>query len=290
MDHILEVKNLSKVYQGFTLDNISFKLQRGTITGLIGPNGAGKTTTIKLLMNMIKKKSGHIRIFGLDYSNSEKEIKNRIGYVGEEQYYYQNKTIKWTEKFVSGFYDRWDPHMFRDFVEKFKLPINKKIKNFSKGMKLKLSFAVALSHNPELLILDEPTSGLDPVIRREILDLLTELRQKEELSVFLSSHITDDLYRISDHISYMVDGKIIIDEVKDELLARWKKINYKPGSLPAGVEQGLMNVEKQLFGSSGITNKYSEIAELLTEGIKKGDIKIENVNLDDILISLVNGE
>jgi len=117
-----------------------------------------------------------------------------------------------------------------------------------------------------------------------------ELKQKEDLSVFLSSHITDDLFRVSDHISYMVDGEIIIDEVKDELLARWKKIIYKPEALPAGVEKELMNVEKQLFGSSGITNRYSEIAGSLEEGVKRGDIKIENVNLDDILISLVNGE
>ncbi len=290
MDYVLEVKDLRKEYQGFVLDDISFRLPHGTITGLIGPNGAGKTTTIKLLMNMIRKKSGEIKIFGLDYIANEKEIKNRIGYVGEEQYFYQNKTIKWTEKFVSGFYKNWNSIMFNNFVEKFKLPLNKKIKNFSKGMKVKLSFAVALSHNPELLILDEPTSGLDPVVRREILDLLMELKQKEELSVFLSSHITDDLFRISDHISYMVDGKIIIDEIKDDLLSRWKKVIYKPDAIPAGVEKDLMNVEKQLFGSSGITNKYSEIAEILSEGVKKGNIKIENVNLDDILISLVNGE
>ena len=290
MNYILEVDNLRKEYQGFTLDNISIKLPRGTITGLIGPNGAGKTTTIKLLMNMIKKKSGDISIFGLNYKSDEKEIKNRIGYVGEEQYFYQNKTIKWTEKFVSGFYKNWDSDVFNTFIDKFKLPVNKKIKNFSKGMKVKLSFAVALSHNPELLVLDEPTSGLDPVIRREILDLLMELKQKNELSVFVSSHITDDLSRISDHISYMVDGRIIISEVKDELLARWKKINYKPDSLPEGIEKRLMNVEKQLFGSSGITDKYQELSSFLTEGIKKGDIKVENIGLDDILISLVNGE
>ncbi len=290
MDYALEVKKLRKKYQGFTLKDISFKLPSGTITGLIGPNGAGKTTTIKLLMNMIRKNSGDIKIFGLDYSVNEKEIKNRIGYVGEEQYFYQNKTIKWTEKFVSGFYNKWDSEMFKNLITKFQLPLNKKIKKFSKGMKVKLSFAIALSHNPELLILDEPTSGLDPVIRREILDLLMELKQKEELSVFLSSHITDDLFRISDQIAYMVNGEIIINEVKDDLLARWKKIVYKPDTLPGDVESGLMNVEKQLFGSSGITNKYPEIAGSLEDGVNRGDIKIENVNLDDILISLVNGE
>lgn len=289
-ENVLEVKNLVKRYKDFTLDQVSIDLPRGTITGLIGPNGAGKTTTIQLIMNMIKKNSGEIRIFGLDYARAEKEIKNRVGYVGEEQYFYQNRTIKWTEKFVSEFFDRWDREVFAAFVRQFGLPTNKKIKKFSKGMKVKLSFAIALSHNPELLILDEPTSGLDPVVRREILDLLLELKRKRELSVFLSSHITDDLYRISDHIAYMVDGKIILTEVKDELMSRWKRIIYKPGVLPPGVEGDLKNIEKQLFGSTGITDRYPEMEALLKDGIAQGDIRVENVGLDDILISLVNGD
>lgn len=290
IENVLEVKNLVKRYKGFTLDQVSINLPRGRITGLIGPNGAGKTTTIQLIMNMIKKNSGEIRIFGLDYARWEKEIKNRVGYVGEEQYFYQNRTIKWTEKFVSEFFDGWDRETFAAFVTQFGLPTNKKIKKFSKGMKVKLSFAIALSHNPELLILDEPTSGLDPVVRREILDLLLDLKRKRELSVFLSSHITDDLYRISDQIAYMVEGKIILTEVKDELMSRWKRIIFKPDALPSGVEADLKNIEKQLFGSSGITDHYPEMEDLLKDGVARGDIRVENVTLDDILISLVNGE
>jgi len=289
MKYVIEVDSLKKEYPGFTLDNISLKLPRGSITGLIGPNGAGKTTTIKLLMNMIRADAGSVAIFGLNYRHDEKEIKNRIGYVGEEQYFYQNKTLAWTERFVSSFYREWDGNAFARFVESFKLPAKKKIRHFSRGMKVKLSFALALSHNPSLLILDEPTSGLDPVIRREILDLLIDLKRKEELSVLLSSHITDDLFRISDLITYMVDGRIIISEVKDELLARWKKIVYRPGVLPDAVEKRLKNVEKQLFGSSGITDDYPQLARHLAAGVSKGDVKVENVNLDDILISLVNG-
>ena len=287
MNNVLDVKNLRKEYKGFTLNNITLQLPKGYIMGMIGPNGAGKTTTIKLLMNMIKSNGGDIKIFGMDYHKSEKEIKNGIGYVGEEQYFYQNKSVNWTGKFVSNFYKDWDQDKFNNFLKEFKLPKNKKVKQLSRGMKVKLSFAIALSHNPELLILDEPTSGLDPVIRREILDLILELKQQNELSVLLSSHITDDILRISDFITYIVEGEIIISEVKDELLSKWKKINYKSDSLPPGLEEKLFNIQKQLFGSSGVTNKYDEIKEKLAEGISGGNIKVENVNLDDILITLV---
>jgi len=290
MENPLQVMNLRKEYNDFLLDDISLALERGHIMGLIGPNGAGKTTTIRLLMNMIKKDGGDVRLFGLKYPQDEKAIKNRIGYVGEEPYFYQNRTIRWTEKFVSSFFTGWDSGVFASFVKKFDLPWKKKIKHFSKGMKVKLSFAIALSHHPELLILDEPTSGLDPVVRREILDLLLDLRNKRELSVFLSSHITDDLYRVSDRIAYMVNGRILITEVKDELMARWKRIIFKDGALSPEVETRLMQVEKQLFGSAGITNNYPQLAEALRDGMARGDVKVENVNLDDILISLVNGE
>lgn len=287
MTNVLEIKDLRKEYQGFILDNITLQLPKGYIMGIIGPNGAGKTTTIKLLMNMIKSNGGDIKIFGMDYHKSEKDIKNRIGYVGEEQYFYQNKSVNWTGNFVSNFYKDWDQDKFDNFLKEFKLPKNKKVKQLSRGMKVKLSFAIALSHNPELLILDEPTSGLDPVIRREILDLILKLKQQNDLSVLLSSHITDDILRISDFITYMVEGKIIISEVKDELLSKWKKINYKSDTLPPGVEEKLFNIQKQLFGSSGVTDKYDEIKEKLAEGISGGNIKVENVNLDDILITLV---
>ena len=151
MENLLKVKNIRKDYKEFSLKDVSFDLQKGSIMGIIGPNGAGKTTTIKIIMNILRANSGEVEIFGLNYKDNEKEIKNRIGYVGEEQYFYQNKTIKWTEKFVSSFYKNWDKDMFNKLLNDFELSRTKKIKELSKGMKVKLSFAIALSHNPDLL-------------------------------------------------------------------------------------------------------------------------------------------
>ena len=287
--NVLEVKNLRKEYKEFTLDNVSFSVPAGYIMGIIGPNGAGKTTTIKLLMNLIKPEGGEINIFGLDPRKNEKEVKNRIGYVGEEQYFYQNKTVAWTGRFVSQFFKQWNNNKFNAFLEDFKLSRTKKVKELSRGMKVKLSFAIALSHQPELLILDEPTSGLDPVIRREILDLLLKTSREENKSVIISSHITDDLARIADIITFMINGKIRLTGEKDDLLANWKRIHYKKGALSKNITASLNNVQDQVFGSSGLTGHYLKIKDRLADGIGKEEIKVENLNLDDILISFVKG-
>ena len=286
-DTILEVKNLRKEYREFALRDISLSLPKGSIMGIIGPNGAGKTTTIKIIMNMLQAKSGDVRLFGLNYKQHEREIKNRIGYVGEEQYFYQNKTIRWTEKFVSAFYRDWDSDLFARLLEEFQLTRTKKVKELSKGMKVKLSFAVALSHHPDLLILDEPTAGLDPVIRREILDLLLTKSQDEDKSVILSSHITDDITRIADYIAFMINGRIEIADTKDHLLSNWKKIHFKNGTLTDEIGSKLLSISKQMFGSAGLTDRYLALRPLLEKGIGSQDIVVENVNLDDILISLV---
>jgi ABC-2 type transport system ATP-binding protein len=156
-------------------------------------------------------------------------------------------------------------------------------------MKVKLSFAIALSHQPELLILDEPTSGLDPVIRREILDLLTKTSKEENKSVIISSHITDDLARIADMITFMINGKIRLTAEKDDLLDNWKRIHFKKGTLNENIIATLSNVQNQVFGSSGLTGNYLEIKDQMADGIGKEEIKVENVTLDDILISFVKG-
>jgi ABC-2 type transport system ATP-binding protein len=287
MEHIVHVKGLRKEYKEFVLDNISFTVPEGHILGVIGPNGAGKTTTIKLLMNQIQADDGELSLFNMNYRDSEKEIKNRIGYVGEEQFFYLNKTIDWTGKFVAQYYEKWDENTFNSLLMDFKLSRTKKARELSKGMKVKLAFAIALAHDPELLILDEPTSGLDPVIRREILDLLKTISQDHNKTVIISSHITDDLARIADYISFMNDGKIVLEAEKDELLSNWKKIHFKKDALSDSVVSGLIQVEDHMFGSCGITRNYHGIRESLTEGLNNESIKVENVNLDDILISIV---
>jgi ABC-2 type transport system ATP-binding protein len=157
-------------------------------------------------------------------------------------------------------------------------------------MKVKLSFAIAFAHNPDLLILDEPTSGLDPVIRREMLDRLLEFRGDGERSIFISSHITDDIMRIADHVAFIVDGKIVIHAEKEDIMTNWKRIHFRPGSIPEEIASSLRCVESHAFGNSGVTNRFSEIESEIAVSLKTGDSKVENVSLDDVLIAFVKGD
>jgi ABC-2 type transport system ATP-binding protein len=287
METILEIKKLRKEYDEFVLDSIDWNIPKGYITGLIGPNGAGKTTTIKLILNQIEADSGQVNVFGKDHTHDEIAIKNRIGYVGEEQYFYDTRNANWTGKFVSHFFSQWDMEKYYKFLDDFQIPRKKRIKKFSKGMKVKLSMAIALSHNADLFILDEPTSGLDPVVRRDLLDLLRKIADEEKKTVLISSHITDDLERISDFITYMICGRIAKTASKDDLQANWKKIHFTKDSLDQKVIDSLKSVEDHMFGCSGITDDYLKIKDALSQGLTGGDIKVESLGLDDILISLV---
>jgi ABC-2 type transport system ATP-binding protein len=288
-ENILELQSVQKRYKGFALDGISLSLSQGYILGLIGPNGAGKTTTIKILMNMVKRDGGEVQVFGLDPKRNAKQIKNKVGYLGEEQYFYGNKTVAWTGKFVSTFFDNWDTNTFQSLLSYFQISRTKKTRELSKGMKVRFSLALALSHHPELLILDEPTAGLDPVIRREVLELLQKKSKNEGKSVIISSHITDDIMRTADLVAFLIEGKIVLTSEKDELLSNWKRIHYKKGVLGSSIEDSLKRRKDHAFGSSGVTDRYLEIKDSLAQGITEEVIKIENVNLDDILISLVKG-
>lgn len=287
MDNILEVRNLRKEFREFTLDDVSLAIPKGYVVGLIGPNGAGKTTTIKIMMNMLKPDAGEVEVFGTDYKSSEKKIKNGIGYVGEVQYFYEDKKVGWTGDFVAGFYERWDKNAFDRLLNGFGISRSKRVRELSRGMRVKLTLAMALSHDPDLFLLDEPTSGLDPVIRREILEILQNSMEGGEKSVLISSHITDDIARIADYIAYMVEGRIALFEEKDSLLENWKKLHFKKGSLNHGIADSLTGVSENVFGLSGITKNYAGIKKLLKNGIEKGEVKVENLGLDDILMSLV---
>jgi ABC-2 type transport system ATP-binding protein len=290
MNNIVEINNLRKVYKGFILDNISLNIPKGSILGLIGPNGAGKTTAIKIMMDMVQAQIGSVRIFGMDHRKHIKHLKNRIGYVGEDQYFYGDKTVAWTGKFVSDFFDNWDINMFQKLLTDFSISRTKKTKELSKGTKVKLSLALALSHNPELMILDEPTAGLDPVIRREVLELLRTFPEDGKKSVIISSHITDDIARVADYVTFLVEGRIALSETKDELLSKWKRIHYKDGALKDSIVSTLTSRKAHMFGNSGVSSDYPALKGTLAEGMAREEIKVENVNLDDVLIALVKGE
>jgi ABC-2 type transport system ATP-binding protein len=201
MEPILELQNVTKKFPGFTLQDVSFSLEPGYIMGFIGANGAGKSTTIKLIMNLLRRDSGEIRVFGLDISKHENEIKNRIGFVYDENHFYEELTIREMKTIIAPFYRDWDDNVYKRLLKDFELPEKQRIKNLSKGMKMKFSLAIALSHHAELLLMDEPTSGLDPLIRSDLLEILADVIQDERRSVLFSTHITSDLDRIADYIT-----------------------------------------------------------------------------------------
>ncbi len=216
MDSIIELSNVNKTFNGFAVKNLSFKVKKGFVTGFIGANGAGKSTTIKLIMNLLKPDSGEVKIFGLDYKKYEKQIKENIGFVYDDHVFYEHLTLVEMKKIIAPLYKRWDDSLFATYVAQFQLPLNKKLKTFSKGMLMKASLAIALSHHAQLIIMDEPTADLDPVFRREFLALLHELVQDGEKTIFFSTHITSDLDRIADYIVFLHEGEL---QFTDEFLA-----------------------------------------------------------------------
>lgn len=230
MGSALEIHELTKKYEGFTLDHISFQVPSGSIVGLIGENGAGKTSTINAVLGLIKKDSGEIEILGENADNLGSPIKEEIGVVFDGSNFSEELTPVKLNKVLRDVYSSWDQALFRKLLEQMEVPLSKKIKTFSKGMKMKLSIAVALAHHPRLLILDEATSGLDPVMRDDILDMFLDFVQDEEHSILVSSHITSDLEKVADYIVFIHKGKIIFAKSKDELLE-----NY--GIIKCGREQ-----------------------------------------------------
>lgn len=284
MENILEVKKLRKSFKNFALDDISFTLPKGYIMGFIGPNGAGKSTTIKLIMNLLKKESGHINIFGMDHIRHEREIKNRIGFVYDENHFYEELTLREMKCIIAPFYKSWCDKLFDKYMKIFKLPANKKIKELSKGMKMKYSLAVALSHDPELLIMDEPTSGLDPIVRSELLDILSDLIQDENKSVFFSTHITSDLDKVADYVTFIHDGSIILSATKDDILDNYGIVKGGTDLLNDHTQKAFIGIRKNNFGFEGLVDDRVKARNLF-----KDNIVIDKPNLEDIMLYTVRG-
>lgn len=284
MGYALEIKNLSKSYKDFKLDDISINIEKGYIMGFIGENGAGKTTTIKLIMNLLNKDSGTISVFGMDNVKNEKVIKEDIGFVYDECFYYETLTVEENAKIVSKFYKNWSWSDFDKYIKKFEVSKKKKINELSKGMKMKFALAVALSHKAKFIILDEPTSGLDPVVRNEVLDILYEAIQDGETSVLISTHITSDLERVADYITYINKGKIVFSKEKDEVLDKYKIIKGSKEALTAEVKKCFIGLRESRFGFEGLTNDVNKVKSMLDY-----DIVVDNSTLDDIMVFYKNG-
>jgi ABC-2 type transport system ATP-binding protein len=217
----IRITNLRKRYPGFELQDVSFTLPRGYVMGLVGPNGAGKTTIVKLIMNLIRPDGGEINVFGLDHRAHEAEIKSRIGWVYDVPPFYGDVSLRDTKRAIALFYPKWNESLFSQLAAQFQLPLRKKVKSLSNGMRTKLALALALSHDADLLVLDEPTTGLDPVFRRELLHGLSDLLQDERKSILFSTHITTDLERIADFVTFIRDGRVTLSTSREELMERW---------------------------------------------------------------------
>ncbi|WP_312645253.1 ABC transporter ATP-binding protein [Hydrogenoanaerobacterium sp.] len=284
MENILEVRNLNKKYHDFELQNVSFSLPKGSIMGFIGENGAGKTTTLKLILNEIKRSSGEIVVFGLDNIHNEKHIKQDIGVVFDENFfYYMLKPVE-IGKILKATFSNWDDALYEQYLNRFKLPKNKPMKEFSRGMKMKLSIAAALSHHPRLLLLDEATSGLDPVVRGEILDVFLDFIQDEEHSILLSSHITSDLEKIADYITFIHDGKVVLSAGKDEILDSYGVVRGSEAELAAIDKQYLVGTRSNRFGCDALVNNRVIVAQ------QHPALVMDNAKLDDIMMYYVEGE
>lgn len=284
MEPALQINGLTKEYPGFKLDHVSFTLPCGTIMGLIGENGAGKSTTINAVLDLIRKDDGNILFWGKELSHNPRQLKEDIGVVFDGINFYETLTPVKVGKISAAAYRQWDPAAYKGFLDQFQLPADKEIKTFSKGMKMKLSIAAALSHHPKLLILDEATSGLDPVMRDDILDVFLDFIQDETHSILMSSHITTDLEKVADYITFIHQGKIVFSKPKDELI-------YNYGILRCGAEDFHRLDPADIL----VWRKNDYQWDVLVEDKNKAmsryrSIVIDNPSIDDILLLYVKGE
>lgn len=278
----IEIKGLTKKYDGFTLDNISFNVPKGSIMGFIGQNGAGKTTTLKALLNILKADSGSIKIFGMDHITEELAIKSQLSAVFDEIPFHDDLSAKHLNLILGDIYEQWNPQVFKGYLDRFALPEKKKIGKFSKGMKMKLQIAAALSHGAKLLVMDEATTGLDPVVRNEILEIFLEYLQDETNTILMSSHITSDLEKIADSVTFIDKGKLLISGYKDDILEhhgilKCTKADYKDIDAADIVSARLTDfgAEVMVADKAACKRKYSGLV-------------MDPANLDDIMVYYVN--
>lgn len=281
MTKVLEVKNLNKQYTNFKLENVSFDIPEGCVVGFIGLNGQGKTTTIKTLLGLSNKDSGSVKIFGKNFEDYEKEIKNDLAIVFDEGYLYDSLKLKEMKSIVAKGYSNWDEKRYLEILKKFSLDDDQKISTLSKGMRMKFALALALSHHAKLLIMDEPTSGLDPLIRKELIKMLGEYMMEEGLGVFYSTHITSDLEKFADIIILIDKGKIVFSENKDLLLDSYRIVKGDKKDLSEEVRKAILNLEESNYGFEGITKEVRLLKETCP------DFVFEKASIEDIMLAYV---
>ncbi len=284
MEHALELEAVGKTYREFALADVSFSLPRGHIMGLIGPNGAGKTTLIKLILNLVRRDTGSIRVLGLDLPGSEAEVKARIGFVPDEPRFHEDVALSDLRRATAPFYPAWDEARFQALVSEFGLALDRKFKTLSHGTKTKFALAIALSHGAELVILDEPTAGLDPVFRRELLEKLSGLLQDERVSVLFSTHITSDLERIADFVTFLRGGRVVFSSDKDQVMGSWGVVKGGRELLDPGTRAFFEGLQVREHGFEGLTSRIAEARRLF-----QGRAAVERASLDDIMALMGKG-
>ncbi len=281
MKNVIEIANLTKKYDTFTLGPIDLSIPSGQIIGLIGENGAGKTTLLKSLLGIIQSTTGEITV--LDKPATE-NANSSIGVVLDNMFFPEILTPKDIDTIMSDIYDNWDKKLFDEYMQKFSLPTNKPLKTLSKGMRKKVEIATALAHHPKLLILDEPTTGLDPVVRSEVLDIFLDFIQDETHTILMSTHITSDLEHIADRIIFIDAGKILIDETKDDLVDEYGILKCDLDCLDKFDENEIVAYKKNRYSCDILVKNKTAIAK------KYKDYTIDKITLEDLMLLMIKGE
>ena len=276
----LEFKSIEKHYKGFDLQPVSFAVPRGCIMGLIGPNGAGKTTLIKLALDLVRRDGGSVELLGIDNRAGGRRVRARIGFVQDEPHLHEDISLDMLKRATAPLYKSWDEARFQEFAHAFELPMRKRFKQLSHGMKAKFSLALALAPRPELLILDEPTAGLDPVFRRQLLRLLLELMQDDQVSVLFSTHITADLERAADYITFVKEGRLVFSLEKDEVLDSFRLVRGPREVLSdTHIRELFKGVREREHGFEALTSQSAEVKRHL------GDrVLVQPASLDDVMV------
>lgn len=284
INNVIELKNVVKDYGDFKLDHISFAVPEGSVCGFIGQNGAGKTTTINLILDIINRDEGEINLFGKPVDKDHAYVREDVGVVFDEMGFHEFMTAKDINIMMKNIYKNWDEVAFFDYLKKFSLPSKKKCGAFSRGMRMKLQIAVAMSHKAKLLIMDEPTSGLDPIVRNEMIGIFRDFVVEEDHTILLSSHITGDLEKIADEVVFIDGGKIVLSGNKDEILEKHGILKCKKEEASKVSEALIVGVEKEAYSTSILVNDRHAAAKLYP------DMVIEEAALEDIMIYYVNAK
>lgn len=280
---MLEVKNVTKRYKEFTLDNISFQLPKGYIMGYVGQNGAGKTTTINCITGLCSPNEGTITVDGITVEKDAANYKEQIGFIGDESYFPKEMNALEIQRIQKSFYKTFQEKKFNELMKQFGLPEKKKIEEFSRGMKVKLMFAAALSRETKLLVLDEATNGLDPVMRAEILELLQEYIADGEHSILFSTHMLEDLEQIADYIIFIHKGKLLLNETKDELLESYVLVKGENSALSPELEKKMIGITRQEFGFTALLK--SDDAAYVPKGFV-----VDKPSIDQIMVYMIKGQ